>query len=217
MNPAMSFDSSQADRLLDSVRQGDEQALAALFDHYRPRLETMINLRLDRRLARRVDPADILQEAYVTIERKLSNYLAEEKLPFFLWLRLEVGQKLIDIHRFHLGAKMRDAGQEVSLHRGGMPSVASITLAEQLLGRLSTASRVAMKAEMKIKVQNALNSMDHNDREMLILRHFEELSNSEAAIALGISSTAACNRYVRALKRLKQIFEQMPGGIEGIW
>jgi RNA polymerase sigma-70 factor (ECF subfamily) len=138
-------------------------------------------------------------------------------LPFFLWLRLEVGQKLVDLHRFHLGARMRDAGQEVSLHRGALPQVTSMSLAEHLLGKLTSASRAIMRAELKIRVQDALNSMDPHDREVLILRHFEELSNSEAAQVLGIKPTAAVNRYVRALKRLKAVFEDMPGGIEGIW
>ena len=112
---------------------------------------------------------------------------------------------------------MRDAGQEVSLHRGALPQVTSLSLAEHLLGKLTTASKAAMRAELKIRVQEALNSMDPHDREVLILRHFEELSNAETAQLLGIKPTAAVNRYVRALKRLKEVFQGMPGGIEGIW
>src|SRR5215471_3728614 len=131
--------------------------------------------------------------------------------------RLEVGQKLVDLHRFHLGAQLRDAGQEVSLHRGPLPQVTSLSLAEHLLGKLSTASQAAMRAELKLRVQEALNTMDPHDREVLILRHFEELSNAEAAQVLGIKPSAAVNRYVRALKRLKDEFQGMPGGIEGIW
>jgi RNA polymerase sigma-70 factor (ECF subfamily) len=137
-------------------------------------------------------------------------------LPFFLWLRLEVGQKLVDVHRHHLGTQMRDAGQEVSLHRGALPQVTSLWLAEQLLGKLTTASRAAMRVELRVRVQEALNSMDPNDREVLILRHFEELSNAEVAQVLGIKPSAAVNRYVRALRRLKDVFEGMPGGIEGM-
>ncbi len=138
-------------------------------------------------------------------------------MPFFLWLRLEVGQKLVDVHRTHLSTKMRDAGQEVSLHRGALPQVTSLSLAEQLLGKLTTASHAAMRAELKVRVQEALNSMDPNDREVLILRHFEDLSNAEAAQVLGIKPTAAVNRYVRALKRLRDVFQAMPGGTEGLW
>lgn len=199
---------------LQSAAAGDETVLADLYDSFRPRLLRMIHLRLDRRLKRRVDPADILQETFLSVQRKFANYFADPRLPFFLWLRLETGQKLVDIHRFHLGAQMRDAGQEVSLHRGGLPSVESVTLAEQLLGRFTSASHAAMRAELKIIVENALNEMESNDREMLVLRHFEELTNGEAAAALGISVTAACNRYVRAIKRLKTAFAKMPEGVE---
>jgi RNA polymerase sigma-70 factor (ECF subfamily) len=212
----MSADGRTNDDLLEAARNGDENALAVLVERHRERLERMVRLRMDRRLQGRVDPADVVQEAYLAIRGKFSQYRADARLPFFLWLRLEVGQKLVDLHRFHLGAKMRDAGQEVSLHRGALPQVTSVSLAEHLLGKLTTASRAVMRAELQIRVQEALNSMDPHDREVLILRHFEELSNSEAAQVLGIKPSAAVNRYVRALKRLKNVFEGMPGGIEEI-
>jgi RNA polymerase sigma-70 factor, ECF subfamily len=213
----MSSAALQVDELLTVAKLGDLPALAALVDRYRDRLERIIRLRMDRRLQGRVDPADIVQETYLAVQRKFGDYAASPRLPFFLWLRLETLQKLVDVQRFHLGAKMRAAGNEIALHRGGLPPVTSISLAEQLLGRLSTASHAAMRAELKIKVEEALNSMDESDREMLVLRHFEELSNSEAAQVVGLSPTAACNRYVRALKRLKTAFEEMPGGLDGVW
>jgi RNA polymerase sigma-70 factor (ECF subfamily) len=212
----MSADPRTNEELLDAARHGDEDALAVLVQRYRDRLERMVRLRLDRRLQGRVDAADVVQEAYLAVRVKFPQYSADPRLPFFLWLRLEVGQKLVDVHRFHLGTQMRDAGQEVSLHRGALPQVTSLSLAEQLLGKLTTASHAAMRAELKIRVQEALNSMDPQDREMLILRHFEELSNTEAAQVLGIKASAAVNRYVRALKRLKDVFQGMPGGLEGI-
>jgi RNA polymerase sigma-70 factor (ECF subfamily) len=213
----MSADTRSNDDLLEAARNGDEAALAVLVERHRERLERMVRLRLDRRLQGRVDPADIVQEAYLAVRRKFAQYQADSRLPFFLWLRLEVGQKLVDIHRFHLGARMRDAGQEISLYHGALPQVTSVSLAEHLLGKLTTASRAAMRAELRIRVQEALNSMDPQDREVLVLRHFEELSNAETAQVLGIKPTAACNRHVRALKRLKGVFQGMPGGIEGIW
>ena len=203
--------------LLDAARGGDEGALAALVERHRERLERMVGLRIDRRLRGRVDPADVIQDAYLALRTKFAQYSADPRLPFFLWLRLEVGQKLVDPHRFHLATQMRDAGQEVSLHRGALPQVSSLSLAEHLLGKLTTASEHAMRVELKLRVQEALNSMDPHDREVLILRHFEELSNAEAAQVLGIKPSAAVNRYVRAVKRLKDVFQGMPGGIEGIW
>ena len=212
----MSADSRSDLDLLEAAQSGDEDALAVLVERHRDRLERMVRLRMDRRLQGRVDPADVVQEAYLTLRGKFPQYSADPRLPFFLWLRLEVGQKLVDLHRFHLGTQMRDAGQEVSLHRGALPQVTSLSLAEHLLGKLTTASHAAMRVELKLRVQEALNSMDPHDREVLILRHFEELSNAEVAQVLGIKPSAAVNRYVRALKRLKDVFQGMPGGIEEI-
>jgi RNA polymerase sigma-70 factor (ECF subfamily) len=212
----MNADPRTNEELLNAARGGDETALAVLVERHRDRLERMVRLRMDSRLQGRVDPADVLQDAYLAVRSKFPQYSTDPRLPFFLWLRLEVGQKLVDVHRFHLGAKMRDAGQEVSLYRGALPQVTSLSLAEHLLGKLTTASHAAMRVELKLRVQEALNSMDPNDREVLILRHFEELSNAEAAQVLGLKPSAAINRYVRALKRLRDVFQGMPGGIEGI-
>jgi RNA polymerase sigma-70 factor, ECF subfamily len=122
-----------------------------------------------------------------------------------------VGQKLIDIHRHHLGTKMRDAGQEVSLYRGALPQATSVSLAAQLLGKMTSASQAAIRAEQKLFVQEALNSMDPLDREVLVLRHFEQLTNEETALALAIKKSAASQRYIRALKRLKEILSSIPG------
>ncbi len=217
MGSAMSADDRTNEELLEAACNGDESALAVLVERHRDRLERMVWLRMDRRLQGRVDPADVVQDAYLAVRGKFPQYSADPRLPFFLWLRLEVGQKLVDVHRIHLSTKMRDAGQEVSLHRGALPQVTSLSLAEHLLGKLTTASHAAMRAELKLRVQEALNSMAPHDREVLILRHFEELSNAETAQVLGIKPSAAVNRYVRALKRLKEVFQGMPGGIEGIW
>jgi RNA polymerase sigma-70 factor (ECF subfamily) len=213
----MSADARTDEELLEAARDGDEPALAALFERHRGRLERMVRLRLDGRLQGRVDPADVVQDAYLAVRAKFPHYSADPRVAFFVWLRLEVGQKLVDVHRFHLGAQLRSARQEVALHRGAMPQVSSVSLAEHLLGKLTTASHAAMRAELKVRVQEALNSMDPQDREVLVLRHFEELSNSEVAQVLGLKPTAAVNRYVRALRRLKDVFREMPGGVEGIW
>jgi RNA polymerase sigma-70 factor (ECF subfamily) len=198
----------------DLVRRaaaGDQQALAEVFDLYRERLRQMVRLRLDRRLQGRLDPSDVLQEAYFDLARRLPEYARNPAMPFYLWLRFLTGQRLIDLHRHHLGAQMRDAGQEVSLYRGALPQASSVSLAAQLLGRLTTASRAAIRAETQIRVQEALNSMDPMDREVLVLRHFEMLSNDETAEVLGIRKSAASNRYIRALKRLKDILTALPG------
>jgi RNA polymerase sigma-70 factor (ECF subfamily) len=198
--------------LLGRALAGDEPALAALFDGHRERLRRMIRLRMDRRLSGRVDASDVLQEAYLDVRKRIAEYASDPAaMPFNLWLRLVTGQRLTDVHRYHLGAQMRDAGMEVSLHRGPFPQADSISLAAQLLGKMTSASKAAIRAEHKLIVQEALNSMDPIDREVLALRHFEHLSNDETALVLGLRKSAASNRYIRALRRLKEILSSIPG------
>jgi RNA polymerase sigma-70 factor (ECF subfamily) len=211
----MPDDASEHQVLLEHARGGDCGALAELFERHRARLEQMVRLRLDRRLQGRLDPADVLQEAYLDVARRFPEYAADPALPLFLWLRLLTGQRLVDLHRQHLGAKMRSAGLEVSLNRGDFPRASSASLAEFLLGRLTTASQAAIRAETQLRVQEALNTMDATDREVLVLRHFEMLSNEETAQVLGLKPSAASNRHIRALKRLKEIMTQVPGSGDG--
>jgi RNA polymerase sigma-70 factor (ECF subfamily) len=210
----MPGDGNEDADLLERARGGDCGALAELFERYRGRLEQMVRLRLDRRLQGRLDPADVLQEAFLDVARRFREYAADPSLPFYIWLRLLTGQRLVDLHRQHLGAKMRNAGLELSLYRGDFPRASSASLAELLLGRLTTASRAAIRAETQLRVQEALNAMDSIDREVLILRHFEMLNNEETAQALGLKPSAASNRHVRALKRLREIMAQVPGSAE---
>jgi RNA polymerase sigma-70 factor (ECF subfamily) len=198
--------------LLQRALAGDESALVALFDGYRERLRRMIRLRLDRRLSGRVDSSDVLQEAHLDVCKRIAEYaLDPAAMPFHLWLRLIAGQRLTDVHRHHLGAQMRDAGQEVSLHRGPFPQARSISLAAQPLGKMTGASQAAIRAEHELIVQEALNGMDAIDREVLALRQVEHLSNDETALVLGLSKSAASNRYIRALRRLKEILSSIPG------
>jgi RNA polymerase sigma-70 factor (ECF subfamily) len=207
----MTDDARETEALLGRAAAGDAPALAELFERHRGRLEQMVRLRLDRRLQGRLDPADVLQEAFLDYARRLPEYAADPALPFYLWLRLLTGQKLAALHRQHLGARMRDAGREVSLHHGPLPRASSASLAELLLGRLTAASRAAIRAETRLRVQEALNAMDPVDREVLVLRHFELLSNEEAARVLGLKPSAASNRHVRALRRLKEMLARLPG------
>jgi RNA polymerase sigma-70 factor (ECF subfamily) len=200
--------------LLELAGQGDQEALGQLFSRHRERLRRMVQVRLDRRLQGRIDASDVLQEAFVEVARCLNDYLREPGLPFFLWLRMVTGRKLQGLHRRHLGTRMRDAGREVVLHGGAMPPPSSVSLAAQLLGRLTTPSQAAVRAELRLRVQEALNGMDVLDREILALRHFEQLSNAEAARVLEISEQAASNRFVRALKRLKGILGPASGSAD---
>jgi RNA polymerase sigma-70 factor (ECF subfamily) len=207
----MSNASSESIELRRRIEQGDESALIELFARHRDRLKRMVRLRLDRRLQGRIDPSDVLQEAFIDIARRAREYLAGPSMPAFLWLRWITGQKLVTLHRRHLGSKVRDVGLEVSLHRGALPQANSVSLAAMLLGRLTSPTRAAQRAELQLRLQDALNAMDPIDCEILTLRHFEELNNNETAQVLGITKTAASNRYIRALKRLKDVLAGMPG------
>jgi RNA polymerase sigma-70 factor (ECF subfamily) len=204
---------SETDRLLRRAAAGDTAGLGVLLARNEGRLRRMVALRLDQRLQGRVDPSDVLQEAFLQASVRLAEYLEKPTLPFFLWLRLLTGQQVAALHRRHLGAEMRDAGREVSLYRGTLPEASSAALAAQLLGHDTRPSEAAVRAEQKVRLQEALNRMDPIDREVLALRHFEQLSNAEAARVLGLHFSAASKRYVRAVTRLKEILADMPGGL----
>ena len=195
--------------LLARVRAGDQPALAELFARHRDKLRRMVQLRLDHRLAGRVSPSDVLQEAYIDALKRIDHYFEKPDQPFFGWLRLVVGQRLADVHREHLAQK-RDVGQEVAINRGG-PGADSACLAACLLGSGTSPSHAAARTESFGRLEEALEQMDPLDREVLALRHFEELSNADTAEILGIQPAAASKRYVRALARLKQILETIPG------
>jgi RNA polymerase sigma-70 factor (ECF subfamily) len=196
--------------LLDRLKAGDQAALAELFARHKPRLRRMVEVRLDARLNGRVSPSDVLQEAYIDAVKRLRHFFDKPDESFFGWLRLVVGQRLADVHREHLGAAKRDAGQEVSMNRG-VPAAGSACLAGFLVGDFTSPSHVAQRAEALAAVEAALEQLEPLDREVLALRHFEELSNNEVAEALGIQRAAASKRYVRALARLREVFESLPG------
>jgi RNA polymerase sigma-70 factor (ECF subfamily) len=173
----------------------------------------MVSFRMDSRLQGRVDPSDVVQDVCLEAWQHLGSYASQPNTSFFLWLRAVAGHKLGDLHRQHLGARMRDARREVSLYRGSLPGATSAALAAKLLGHLTRPSEAAVRAERKVQLQTALNAMDPIDREVLALRHFEQLTVSEAAAVLGIKQKAAGMRYVRALRRLREILTNL-GGLE---
>src|SRR4051812_28687374 len=201
---------------IETLRGGDRRALAALFDQHRDRLRRMVELRLDPRLRGRLDASDVLQEAFLDVAGDLDAYLADPKVPPLLWLRLHVGRRLTTLHRRHLGTQMRDAGREISIYHGALPEASSAALASMLLGRHTSPTQAARRAERMLRVQEALNGLDPIDREVLALRHFEQLGRAEAAQVLGIAQEAGARRYFRALKRLKDALATLSGGWEGL-
>jgi RNA polymerase sigma-70 factor (ECF subfamily) len=210
MGTQMTEESSEINDLLKRASEGDDAAVDQLFSQHRERLKRMVRLRMSPRLQGRIDESDVLQESYLYIFNKLATYLDNPAVPFYLWLRHMTGLKLAEIHRRHLGTQLRDADREVSIYRGALPEANSMSLAAHLLGQLTSPSEAAIKAEMRIKLQEALNGMDPIDRDIIALRHFEQLSGNEAASVLGLSKTGASSRYVRAITRLKSILSQFP-------
>ena len=196
--------SSTLTRFLERVAGGETGAWQDLLGECHERLLRMVAVRMDPRLQSRLDPDDILQEVYLDAAQQLPDYLVHPTLPFFLWLRLLTGHWLTRAHRQHLGTQARDAGRDISLNRGGAPAASSAALAAQLLGREPRPSEAAQRAERKLRIQCALDNLDPVDREVLSLRHFEQLTRAEAAQVLGISEAAAGKRYLRALARLKE-------------
>ena len=190
---------------LEMLKSGDADAIAEVFSRHRDKLQRMVRFRLDRRLYGRVDTADVLQDVWLETSRRIEDYTSNPAVPFFVWIRQIAYQTIIDLHRRHLGAQKRNVSQEVSIAKSNCDT--SVSIAAQLAGNLTSPSNVAMRGERLALLREALDSMDEIDREVLALRHFEELSNNEVAEILGIQKTAASNRYVRALKRLKQVLE----------
>lgn len=156
----------------------------------------------------RVGASDVLQETYIDVAGRIADYLKDPRMPFFLWVRFLTAQKLMALHRRHLGAQKRDVRRQVSRGRPEFPSASSVTLAKYLLAQGTTPTQAIAQGEMRLQLEEALDDMGPADREVLVLRHFEELTNVEAARELGIEPAAASKRYMRALKRLRAVLEE---------
>ena len=200
-----------ADDRIARVRSGDRQALAAAFDEYRPRLAKTVRFRLDPRLAGRLDADDILQEAYINASQRCGHVEGNTEQSLFIWLRLIVQQTLADLHRRHLGAQKRDAGREMAFHQQTQSVSATMSMAKCLAASVTSPSLALQRVELAERLRRALEQMEPLDREVLAMRHFEELANREIAEALGIEQKAASIRYVRALRRLKEILADVSG------
>ena len=207
----MADSANESAELLNRLKDGDDQALATLFALGRDRLLRMVEFRLDARLRGRVEAEDVVQEAYLDAAKRVHHFAEDSSTSFFIWLRMVVTQTLIDIHRRHLGAQMRDAGREAARRGARYSQTTTVSLAANLMGTLTSPTLAARRAELAERLRETLDEMEPIDREVLALRHFEELTNSEVAEELGIQQKAASIRYVRALRRLKEILAELPG------
>ena len=197
--------------LVNRVIRGDVDALADLFSFHRQRLWRMVHFRMDQRLAGRVDADDVLQEAWIRAVDRIGSFIVGASRSTFIWFRMIVTQTLVEVHRRHVGAQKRSAAREFSIHGGWSSDSTSLSLAHHLMGHLSSPSNAAIHAELSKQLDQALSTMSDIDREVLALRHFEELTNSETAQVLDMSEQAASARYVRALSRLRHVIQAIPG------
>ena len=187
---------------------GDRIAWDVLWRQHHERLLAVARLRLDPRLRGRVDAADVLQEAWIEVRDRLADYAASARpMPLPLWLRFLVGQQLLIVHRRHF-TPGRDPRRE---EHGGAPEAGSEALARELVCSDTRPSAAAVRGERQRKIQEALDRLDSLDREVLALRHFEQLSNAECARVLGLTESGASRRYLRALERLKHVLTAGPG------
>jgi RNA polymerase sigma-70 factor, ECF subfamily len=204
----MVADSTSA--LINRARDHDPTAIGELLNKYRDRLHRFVDIRMDDRLRGRVDPSDVIQEATLAASRQMPDYFQHAELPFYIWLRLIAAQKLVGLHRHHLHVKARNARRDVRFFNARLPDASSEMLAAQLLARTTGPSQAAIRAEQRCSLQEVLRGMESADREIIVLRHFEQLSNLEAAKLMGCNESTTKTRHYRAIKRLKSILASMP-------
>ncbi|REK19219.1 MAG: RNA polymerase factor sigma-70 [Planctomycetota bacterium] len=202
-------DSSETQELLAAARNGDEAARNQLLERHREALRRMVGMRMDRALTRRVDASDIVQDVLVEANRRLTDYLQSTDMPFSLWLRHLARDRMIDAHRRHHAAR-RNVEREQPLEAARRSDQSAFDLAALVRDRELTPAAAATHHELEMRFQAAIETLEDNDREVVLMRHFEQLSNKDVAEALQISESAAGMRYLRAMRRLRAMLQEPP-------
>jgi RNA polymerase sigma-70 factor, ECF subfamily len=192
-------------RLLDDAKTGDPAAVDRLLGEFREPLRQVINLRLDPVLARRVDASDIVQDVLIEANQRLTEYLKNPAMPFHLWLRHLAQDRIIDTHRRHRQAQRRSIDKEQPINRPAWADESSVQLIAQLVDGEQTPASAAIHQELQRRLTDALGQLDEDDREVILMRHHEQLSNQDVAAALGVTEAAASMRYLRALRKLRAV------------
>ena len=200
MGSLMDQNSAETARLIGQARGGDAAALNELFARHRDRLRRMVEMRLDRRLQGRVDASDVIQESFLDAARKLDGYLRDRPMPFYPWLRQLAWERLVKLRRLHT-ADRRNVHRE---ERPELPDASAVELAQRLVASVTGPVQRLVREELWTRVRSALDRLSAADREVLILRHAEQLSTREAAAVLGVSEAALKSRHLRALERLRE-------------
>ena len=203
-------DHSVTQNLLANAQRGDRAAVNRLLERHRASLRKLIQLRLDRQIARRVDASDVVQDVLLEANSRLQDYLADPRLPFHLWLRQLAKDRMIDMHRRHRGAQRRSLDREQSLAVPQFSDQSGLDLMGQLADHELTPAAASIRKELEARFVFAIDQLDEEDREIVLMRHFEQLGNSEVAEALGLSAAAAGMRHLRALRKLRAILGERP-------
>lgn len=203
-------DASETQELLRKAGEGDPSAVGGLLERHRDALRRIVAMRLDRALQRRVDASDVVQDVLVEANRRLIDYLKDPKLPFHLWLRQIAQDRMIDAHRRHRTAARRSLDREQGLHVSAWADQSSLDLAAMLVDRQLTPATAATRRELDERFQAAVETLDETDREVIYMRHFEQLTNQEVAQTLGLTEPAAGMRYLRAVRRLRTLLSEVP-------
>jgi RNA polymerase sigma-70 factor (ECF subfamily) len=192
-------------QLLDDARDGEASAVDRLLGEFREPLRQVINLRLDPVLARRVDASDIVQDVLIEANQRLTEYLKNPTMPFHLWLRHLAQDRIIDTHRRHRQAQRRSIDREQGIQAPAWADQSSVQLVAQLVDAEKTPASAAIQQELQRRLSDALAELDEDDREIILMRHHEQLSNQDVAAALGLTEAAASMRYLRALRKLRGV------------
>jgi RNA polymerase sigma-70 factor (ECF subfamily) len=201
--------SPDTQELLNQAKAGEPAAVDRLLTTHREPLRRMIGLRLDPALARRVDASDVVQDVLLEASRRLADYLRDPAMPFHLWLRHIAQDHMIDAHRRHRQAQRRSLDREQALVPAGLADASSVELAGRFIDQELTPATAALRREMEKRLHGALAELEEGDREVILMRHFEQLSNQDVAAALGLSEAAASMRYLRAIRKLRAVL--VPG------
>ena len=193
---------SDTDSLITRAGDGDRSAERELFERHRAKLRRMVAIRMDPRLAARFDPSDVVQEALLTASVQLPAYALQRPLPFYPWLRNVAWQRLVDLHHHHFTAQRRSVVREVAMQ---LPDESAMKLAGTLMASGTSPSDILIRKELRARVQTALMELPPGDREVLVMRHLEQMSVSEIAATLEISESAVKMRRLRAVRKFKEL------------
>ena len=205
----------QTQDLLKGVANGDPSAVNRLMDRHREAVRRMVQMRLDQAVARRVDASDVVQDVLLEASQRLSDYIRSPSMPFHLWLRQLAKDRIIDMHRRHRVAQRRSVDREQNISSFASDDQSAADLTALLRDAELTPAASALRKEMEERFVLALDQLDEADREIIIMRHFEHLGNGEVAEALGLSAPAAGMRYLRAIRRLRELLGTDDVSVDG--